>query len=396
MKNKVLTGLDVLVKDKDLQNSFKGDVALLCHNASIDGEYVHATYRFEEIFGERFVKIFGPQHGFSTDVQDNMIETDHTVHPYFNIPVYSLYSETRMPTDEMLDHIDHLFVDMQDVGCRMYTYIYTLTLLLEKCASKDIEVVVLDRPNPLNGVDVEGNVLDMNFSSFIGLHPIPVRHGMTIGEVAEMHQKYWARGKANLRVIKMRGWKREMYYEDTGLPWLLPSPNLPRIESAFTFPATVIFEGTKLSEGRGTTQSLEIVGHPKIEPYSYYRKHLSKVMEDTGLKGFALRPITFLPTFQKHADRPCGGFQIHVTDKKIFTPWKVGQVLMRELYHHLGSEFEWKEPPYEYDYDNLPIDIINGSDRLRHWVESNGSLEMLEEMEELEPYLENFNNVKLY
>ena len=396
MKNKVLTGLDVLVKDKDLQNSFKGDVALLCHNASIDGEYVHATYRFEEIFGERFVKIFGPQHGFSTDVQDNMIETDHTVHPYFNIPVYSLYSETRMPTDEMLDHIDHLFVDMQDVGCRMYTYIYTLTLLLEKCASKDIEVVVLDRPNPLNGVDAEGNVLDMNFSSFIGLHPIPVRHGMTIGEVAEMHQKYWARGKANLRVIKMRGWKREMYYEDTGLPWLLPSPNLPRIESAFTFPATVIFEGTKLSEGRGTTQSLEIVGHPKIEPYSYYRKHLSKVMEDTGLKGFALRPITFLPTFQKHADRPCGGFQIHVTDKKIFTPWKVGQVLMRELYHHLGSEFEWKEPPYEYDYDNLPIDIINGSDRLRHWVESNGSLEMLEEMEELEPYLENFNNVKLY
>ena len=396
MKNKVLTGLDVLVKDKDLQNSFKGDVALLCHNASIDGEYVHATYRFEEIFGERFVKIFGPQHGFSTDVQDNMIETDHTVHPYFNIPVYSLYSETRMPTDEMLDHIDHLFVDMQDVGCRMYTYIYTLTLLLEKCASKDIEVVVLDRPNPLNGVDVEGNVLDMNFSSFIGLHPIPVRHGMTIGEVAEMHQKYWARGKANLRVIKMRGWKREMYYEDTGLPWLLPSPNLPRIESAFTFPATVIFEGTKLSEGRGTTQSLEIVGHPKIEPYSYYRKHLSKVMEDTGLKGFALRPITFLPTFQKHADRPCGGFQIHVTDKKIFTPWKVGQVLMRELYHHLGSEFEWKEPPYEYDYDNLPIDIINGSDRLRHWVESNGSLEMLEEMEEQEPYLENFNNVKLY
>ncbi len=396
MKNKVMLGLDVLYGDKGLQDAFKGNVALLCHNASIDGEYVHATYRFEDIFGERFVKIFGPQHGFSTDAQDNMIETDHTVHPYFNIPVYSLYSETRVPTDEMLEGIDHLFVDMQDVGCRMYTYIYTLTLLLEKCASKDIEIIVLDRPNPLNGTDLEGNLLDMNFASFIGLHPIPVRHGMTIGEVAEMHQKYWASEKANMKVIKMQGWGREMYYEDTGLPWLLPSPNLPRVDSAFTFPATVMFEGTELSEGRGTTQSLEIVGHPKIEPYSYYRKHLSKAMRDTGLKGFALRPITFLPTFQKHADRPCGGFQVHVIDRKTFTPWKVGQVLMRELYRHLGNEFQWKEPPYEYDYKNMPIDIINGSDRLRRWVEKDGSLEALREMEQYESYIDNFDSIKLY
>ncbi|UJH66681.1 exo-beta-N-acetylmuramidase NamZ domain-containing protein [Allomuricauda sp. SCSIO 65647] len=396
MKNRVKSGLDVLYGDKGLQDSFKGNVALLCHNASVDGELVHATYRFEDIFGERFVKIFGPQHGFSTDAQDNMIETDHTVHPYFNVPVYSLYSETRVPTDEMLEGIDHLFVDMQDVGCRMYTYIYTLTLLLEKCASKDIEVIVLDRPNPLNGIDLEGNLLDMNFASFIGLHPIPVRHGMTIGEVAEMHQKYWVSEKANMRVIKMQGWSREMYYEDTGLPWLLPSPNIPRIDSTFTFPATVVFEGTELSEGRGTTQSLEIVGDPKIEPYSYYKKHLSKAMRDTGLKGFALRPITFLPTFQKHADRPCGGFQVHVIDRKTFTPWKVGQVLMRELYRHLGDEFQWKEPPYEYDYENMPIDIINGSDRLRHWVEKDGSLEALKEMEQYESYIDDFDSIKLY
>ena len=396
MNNRVLSGLDVLVNDKLLQETYQGNVALLCHNASIDGEYVHATYRFQKVFGKRFVKIFGPQHGFSTDVQDNMIETDHTVHPYFNIPVYSLYSETRTPTDEMLEGVDHLFVDLQDVGCRMYTYIYTLTLLLEKCASTGTEVIVLDRPNPLNGIDLEGNILDMEFSSFIGLHPIPVRHAMTIGEVAKMHQKYWVKERANLNVITMQGWMREMFYSDTGLPWLLPSPNLPRTESAFTFPATVMFEGTNLSEGRGTTQSLEIVGHPKIEPYSYYHNHLSRVMKNTGLEGFVIRPITFLPTFQKHADRTCGGFQIHVTDKKSFTPWKVGQVLMRELYHHLGAEFEWKEPPYEYDYDNLPIDIINGTDHLRSWVESNGSLDMLSEMEQYESYIDILNSIKLY
>ena len=393
---KTILGLDALVKDSNLHKSFKGKVALLCHNASIDGDYVHAVYRFQEIFDNRFIKIFGPQHGFSTDVQDNMIETDHTVHPYFNIPVYSLYSETRIPTNEMLEDIDHLFVDMQDVGCRMYTYIYTLTLLLEKCASLDIEVIVLDRPNPLNGNDIEGNMLDMDFASFIGLHPMPVRHGLTIGEVAKMHQKYWTNEKANLRVIEMQGWSRDMYYENTGLPWLLPSPNLPRIDSAFTFPSTVMFEGTELSEGRGTTQSLEIVGHPKIEPYSYYKQHLSKVISDSGLKGFALRPITFLPTFQKHADKTCGGFQIHVTDKRTFTPWKVGQVLMREFYRHLGNDFLWKEPPYEYDYENMPIDIINGSDQLRHWVENNGSLEMLKEMEQHEPYKDNLNSIKLY
>ena len=181
---KVYTGLDVLTRDKALQNKYKGNVALLCHNASVDFTYTHSTVKFKEIFGSRFVKIFGPQHGFSTDAQDNMIETNHSVHPYFNIPVYSLYSETRIPSDEMLEGIDHLFIDLQDVGCRMYTYIYTLTLLLEKCVDKDIEIVVLDRPNPINGIDVEGNVLEPEFESFIGRHPIPVRHGMTIGEVA--------------------------------------------------------------------------------------------------------------------------------------------------------------------------------------------------------------------
>lgn len=393
---KVKSGLDILVKDKSLQNKFKGKVALLCHNASVDANYTHAALKFKEIFGSRFIKLFGPQHGFSTDVQDNMVETNHIIHPFFKIPVYSLYSETRIPTDEMLEDIDHFFIDLQDIGCRMYTYIYTLTLLLEKCIDRDIEIIVLDRPNPINGVDIEGNILDPKFETFIGRHPIPVRHGMTIAEVALMHQKFWVKDQVNLNIIKMQHWKREMFFEDTKLPWLLPSPNIPRPESTHTFPATVLFEGTLLSEGRGTTQSLEIVGHPKIKPYTFYEKHLSEAFKKSKLKGVALRPITFVPTFQKHANAVCGGFQIHITDRKEFKPWRVGQFIMQELYHYLGEDFKWKEPPYEYNYDQKPIDIINGTDKLRHWVENKEPIETLNSLENLDVFKSQLNDIKIY
>ena len=393
---KVRTGLDILTKDNNLQKKFKGNVALVCHNASIDSTYTHGILKFKEMFGSRFIKIFGPQHGFSTDVQDNMVETDHYIHPYFNIPVYSLYSETRIPTDEMLEGIDHLFIDLQDVGCRVYTYIYTLTLILEKCANKDIEVIVLDRPNPINGIDVEGNLLELEFESFVGRHSIPMRHGMTMGEVALMHQNLWTNKKTNLKVIKMLNWEREMFFEDTKLPWLLPSPNLARSESACTFPSTVLLEGTNLSEGRGTTQSLEIVGHPKIEPFSFYENHLSNVIKSTRLEGFVLRPITFLPTFQKYANQVCGGFQIHITNKKVFKPWRVGQLVLREFYHYLGNDFEWNKKPYEYNFTQLPIDLINGSSKLRHWVENNDNIEMLDSFEILHDYKLQLNETKIY
>lgn len=393
---KVRTGLDILTKDNNLQKTFNGNVALVCHNASIDSTYTHAILKFKEMFGSRFIKIFGPQHGFSTDVQDNMVETDHYIHPYFNIPVYSLYSETRIPTDEMLEGIDHLFIDLQDVGCRVYTYIYTLTLILEKCANKDIKVIVLDRPNPINGIDVEGNLLEPEFESFVGRHSIPMRHGMTMGEVALMHQNLWTKKKTKLKVIKMLNWKREMFFEDTKLPWFLPSPNLARSESACTFPATVLLEGTNLSEGRGTSQALEIVGHPKIEPFSFYENHLSKVIKSIKLEGFVLRPMTFLPTFQKQANQVCGGFQIHIINKKAFKPWRVGQLILREFHHYLGSDFDWKNPPYEYNFTQLPIDLINGSSKLRHWVENNENIDMLDSFEDLHDYKLQLNETKIY
>lgn len=393
---KVITGLDILTKESELQKKINGNVALLCHNTSIDSSFTHAAIKFKEIFGSRFVKLFGPQHGFTTDTQDNMIETDHYIHPYFKIPVYSLYSETRIPTDEMLEGINHLFIDLQDVGCRMYTYIYTLTLLLEKCINKDIEIIVLDRPNPINGIDIEGNILDSEFESFIGRHPIPVRHGMTIGEVALMHQKNWTKDKINLRIIKMYNWKREMYFEDTKLPWLLPSPNLARKESTLTFPSLVLFESTNLSEGRGTSQPLEIVGHPKIEPYSFYQNHLCHSIKKSKLEGFTFRPIAFLPTFDKKINEVCGGFQLHVTNKEKFKPWRTGQFILRELYHYLGNDFEWKKPPFEYNYTKKPIDIINGTDKLRLWVENNEDIEMLDYFENLNDYKLQLNEIKIY
>lgn len=391
----VATGLDSLKKDFN-PKKFKGKIGLLCNNASVDSNCIHAVFSFKEMFGDRFIKIFGPQHGFSTKEQDNMIETGHYMHPYFNIPVFSLYSETRVPTDEMLEDINHLFVDLQDVGCRMYTYIYTLTLLLEKCNNKNIEIIILDRPNPINGIDIEGNILEPEYESFIGRHPIPVRHGMTIGEVALMHQKFWVKQKTNLKVIKMHNWKRYMYFEDTKLPWLLPSPNIARAESALTFPAMVLFEGSNLSEGRGTSQPLEIVGCPKIEPFLLYANTLSKSIIKSKLDGFVLRPITFIPTFDKYKNEVCGGFQIHVTNKLAFKPWRVGQLINRELYHYLENDFKWIPPPFEYNYDQLPIDIINGSKKLRNWIRNNESIEALDYIENLKEYKLQLEEIKIY
>lgn len=393
---KVLTGLDLLTQEPDLADQFKGKVALLCHNASVTSGLIPAALAFKKCFGNRFIKLFGPQHGFSTDAQDNMIETDHTLHPYLKIPVYSLYSETRIPTDAMLEDIDHLFIDLQDIGCRMYTYIYTLTLILEKCAGKEIEVVVLDRPNPINGIDLEGNILDETFASFIGRHPIPVRHGMTMAEVGLMHQRFWTGSKANLKVISMEGWTRDMYFSDTGLPWLLPSPNIARPESALTFPGMVLFEGTNLSEGRGTTQSLEIAGHPEIDSYEFFERSLKDKLKSSGLEGIVFRPITFIPTFHKHADLACGGYQLHITDRQKARPWRAGQFLLRELFHYMGDSFQWLQPPYEYDYENLPIDIINGTDQLRSWIENDGDLEELDALEDFSDYKHQLDSIRIY
>lgn len=389
-------GLDNLQKDEKLKDLFKGHIALLCHQASVDKDLKLSVNIFKKIFKDRFVKIFGPQHGFVSDVQDNMIETKDFIHPYFKMPIHSLYSETRIPTDEMLKGVDTIAVDLQDVGTRVYTYISTLRLLMEKCAQKGIHVVILDRPNPVGGKIIEGNILEEEFKSFVGMLPIPQRHALTMGEVG-MYLKHIMNIDCSLDVIKMEGWDRNFFWVDTKKHWINPSPNLPTPDGAITFCGTVLFEGTKLSEGRGTTRSLEVVGHPKIDAYDF-AKRVNKKLETFKLEGCFLRPINFMPTFQKFANISCGGVQIHVTNREIFKSWHLGQFLMRELYNELGEDFQWQDAPYEYEFKNLAIDFINGSDQNRQWIESNGSHEELLsiENEKMGEYLKERSEVLLY
>lgn len=397
MTSKTLTGMMRLRDNADLAKKYKGNIGVLCHSASIDENYKHTLENMIEIFGSQVKKVYGPQHGFVTDVQDNMIETDHFTHPHFKLPIYSLYSETRIPTDEMLSGIDHLFVDLQDVGTRIYTYIYTLTLLLEKCAGLDIEVIVLDRPNPINASDIEGNILDPKFASFVGRHPIPVRHGLTMAEVALMHQKYWTESQANLSIIEMQNYYRSMDFEQTGLPYVNPSPNLPTIDGCFNFVGTVLFEGTNISEGRGTTRALEQIGHPKFDPWKH-QKDFQDLFSKLNLNGFILRPVNFYPMFQKHEHQSCGGFFIHITNRKLYKPWRVSQVLLKEFKQILGYDFHYKSDPYEYENDMNPVDMINGTDKLRSWYESPGKYEYLTELEQvgMKTYLAKRDEITIY
>ncbi|MGZ3789907.1 MAG: exo-beta-N-acetylmuramidase NamZ family protein [Bacteriovorax sp.] len=377
---KVLTGLERLITEKSLQETIKGNIGYLCHSASIDSKFDTGVVLLQKLFGKRLIKLFGPQHGFVTDVQDNMVETSHYVHPYFKIPVYSLYSETRTPTDEMLEGIDTMIVDLQDVGTRVYTYISTLSLLMEKCAGRDIKIVVLDRPNPVGGEMIEGPILKPDYKSFVGRYPIPQRHSLTMGEMG-MYGKTILKTDCHLEVVTMKNWKRSMYWQDTGLPWVLPSPNLPTPEGALTFAGTVLFEGTNVSEGRGTTRALEIAGFPGIESFSFCERVMKRFHEEGLTEGFNLRPIIFLPTFQKHQGQNCGGVHIHPTINNKFKSWTISQMLCREFKRELGDKFEFHNRPYEYEFHKLAIDLINGTDEVRHWVNGLGSLADLKKIE---------------
>ena len=378
--SRVITGLERLINEKSIQDKIQGNIGYLCHSASIDAGFNTGVVLLQKLFGKRLIKLFGPQHGFVTDVQDNMIETNHYIHPYFKIPVYSLYSETRIPSDEMLEGINTLIVDLQDVGTRVYTYISTLSLLMEKVQKKDIKIIVLDRPNPVGGEKIEGCILQPGFESFVGRYPIPQRHSLTIGEVG-LYGKKVLKTDCQLEVVEMKGWKRSMYWKDTGLPWVLPSPNLPTAEGALTFVGTVLFEGTNISEGRGTTRALEIAGYPEIESFNFCEK-VMKQFKSEGLEhGFNLRPIVFLPTFQKHQGKNCGGVHIHPTEFSKFDSWSVSQMLCREFIRELGDKFEFHKKPYEYEFHKLAIDLINGCEDVRLWALNLGSYSDLKRIE---------------
>ena len=338
-------------------------IGLVCNPASIDSQFEHVIDRFRREEGVTIAAVFGPQHGVRADVQDNMIETAHARDRRRRVPVYSLYSETREPTAEMLRGIDTLVIDLQDIGARIYTFVYTMANCLRAGRKHGVPIVVCDRPNPISGLQIEGPVLDRGFESFVGQFPIPMRHGMTIAELARLFNEHEHIG-AELRVVPMEGWTRDMYFDDTSLPWVMPSPNIPTLDTAVVYPGTVLFEGTSASEGRGTTRPFEIIGAPWVDPDAFTDR-----LNAHGLPGVHFRPVVFEPTFQKHARDTCGGCQIHLLDRTTFRPVETGVALLAECRDADPSRFAWRQPPYEYEQDRVPIDILAGSQRLRQQID---------------------------
>jgi len=344
-------------------------VGVLANPASIDHSFRHVVDRLGESTRCTLTAIFGPQHGYRSDLQDNMIETPHAKDRRRKVPIFSLYSETREPTREMLDLIDVLVIDLQDVGSRIYTFIYTMANCLRASARAGLPVIVCDRPNPIGGAEVEGPTLEPGHESFVGQFRMPMRHGMTVAELARLFNEHHGIG-ADLEVVPMEGWSREMDFDATDMPWVMPSPNIPTLGTAIVYPGTVLFEGTKLSEGRGTTRPFELIGAPWLDG-----DQLAERMNRAGLESVHFRGVTFEPTFQKHAHVTCGGCQIHVTSREAFAPVKVGVSLLRECFGSAPDRFEWRDPPYEYEHDKMPIDILAGSPALREQIEQQISIE---------------------
>ncbi len=335
-------------------------VGIVCNPASINSNFRHSADLIFEDPAAKLAAIFGPQHGFRADLQDNMIETPHASDARRRVPVYSLYSEVREPSREMLDGLDLFVVDLQDVGTRVYTFIYTMANTMKAAARAGIPVVVCDRPNPVNGNDVEGHLLDDAYASFVGQYAIPLRHGLTIGELARLFNSVF-NINADLHVIPMEGWRRSMFYDDTALPWVMPSPNIPTLDSAIVYPGAVLFEGTKFSEGRGTTRPFELIGAPWIDGDRY-----AAAMNARGLPGVYFRPVFFEPTFQKHAKQTCGGCQLHVTDRNAFKPVRTAIEMLEEFRAEEPAKFGWREPPYRVrtreDADRHPLRLVAPAD----------------------------------
>ncbi len=367
----VFTGLDRIESlwPRDLKAA---RVGLVAHPASISGRLEHAKDVLRRSKKIRLTALFGPQHGIHGQTQDNMVEWEGFRDPDTGLPVYSLYGKTRKPRSEMLADIDALAIDLQDVGSRYYTFIWTLDLCMQACTETGKAVVVLDRPNPVGGRITEGPVLDPEYASFVGLRPLPVRHGMTIGEIGLSLRDRFYPG-LDFTVVPMEGWKRTKWFDGTGLPWVLPSPNMPTLETALVYPGMCLLEGTGISEGRGTTRPFEIFGAPFIHPET-----LLKMLREFKLPGVAFRPLHFQPTFQKHAGTVCGGAQIHVIDRERFKPFKTGVAILKAIHNTYPREFAWKQPPYEYEEVKLPIDILAGTDRLRKDIEAWAELKDME------------------
>lgn len=339
---------------------------LLANMGSVDRALRYAWDVLAEAGSGRLTALFSPQHGLWGEQQANMFESAHGRHGRLGVPVHSLYANSRKPLPEMLDGLDTLVIDLQDVGTRVYTFVWTATYCLEACAEAGVRVLVLDRPNPIGGTIVEGPPLNAAYRSFVGLASIPMRHGLTLAELLRLINTEHGIG-ADLHVVPMASWWRSMLWNDLGRPWVLPSPNVPRIEGVQVYPGQVLLEGTNLSEGRGTTTPFEWCGAPFVEP-----EQLIDELSRHDLAGVAYRPVRFIPTFDKWKGESCGGIALHVVDAAAFRPWRTTAAILAACRKLWPNDFAWIDPPYEYETVKLPIDIIDGGSRLRETLDRTG------------------------
>jgi uncharacterized protein YbbC (DUF1343 family) len=367
---RTVLGIDRALRD-GLVLPGRGRAGVLCNATTVTAEWVPTAEALARVPGLHLERIFSPQHGFAAEKQDNMIESADGVHPRLGVPIVSLYGARREPAPAALDGLDALVIDVPDVGTRVYTFLVTALLVLRECIARGLPVIVLDRPNPIGGA-IEGPVLDPAFGSFVGLADVPLRHGLTAAEFCAYGAAPLGLAADNdgLRVIAMENWRRDAYYDDTGLPWTMPSPNLPTLETAIVYPGQVMLEGTNISEGRGTTRPFEVFGAPFVDP-----PRLEAALRDDAdlLAGARLREVAFEPTFQKHAGQLSRGFQIHVTDRARFRPIAATIAILCALRRVHGDAFTWREPPYEYETERMPIDLICGTDRVRLAIDAGRS-----------------------
>jgi uncharacterized protein YbbC (DUF1343 family) len=357
---RVQSGLEKILADDRLLRGRR--VGLIANPTAVDAELRHAADLLS------LVALFGPEHGVRGDAQD-MIGVGTAVDARTKLPVHSLYGHdaaSLAPTAAMLDEVDVLVYDVQDVGSRYYTFVWTMVLAMRACAKAKKTFVVLDRPNPIGGALVEGGDIAPGYDSFVGLVSCPNRHGLTAGEIAT-----WRAAEekldVDLHVVTMNGWQRDMMFADTGLPWVMPSPNMPTVDTALVYPGMCLVEGTELSEGRGTTRPFELAGHPALDAYAFAE-------ELAALPGARFRPVTFTPTFHKHGGQACGGVQIHVTDARAFRPYLTGVAWLRAADRLLGARFAWRTRAYEF-VDKIPaIDLLAGSSQVRDLIDAGASL----------------------
>lgn len=365
--NKIKLGLEVLLEEKlDLLRDQR--VGLICNPTTVNHKWQHAADLFHLHPSFELKALYGPQHGIRGETQDNMIEWEGFRDKRTGVMAYSLYGKTRIPTAEMLRDVDVLVFDVQDVGTRVYTFIYTMALAMVAAHDAGKKIIVLDRPNPIGGKEVEGNILENGHESFVGLFPIPMRHGMTVAELALLFNEEFGIG-CNLEVVPMRNYSRDDYFEESGAPWIIPSPNLPTVDATVVYPGTVFLEGTMISEGRGTTRPFELVGAPYADSYD-----VAHYLNELNLPEVYFRPHSFLPTFQKFVGQICHGVQIHVTSRQKFKPVITGIAIIKAFFDLYPNQFCWKAPPYEYEVDRVPFDVIAGTLELRRQIEAGASL----------------------